>query len=124
MFVSPLLLIIGLVVMRTSHVERKNQSQSLAVTPSLYITPAGSQDYASRVFIQNSTKHGLEGILSMFDKYQVGYEKVHSITSVLDTSKHDLANLGFDIRDFPANMVIKIFNLCELNTNITEAVLE
>ena len=111
-FIPPVLLTVGMVLMLTGqNTSLENETKSMAVTPSLYITPASSETYATSAFIQNSTKHGLESILKQFENYQVGYKEARSIAGILNASKHDLVNLGFDIRCFPDNMVRKYENL-------------
>ena len=80
-------------------------TQSMALTPSLYITPASSENFATQALVQNSTKHTLENILKQFAAYKVGVKGVQSIDGFLNTSRHALVNLGFDVRQFPADMV-------------------
>ena len=105
--IPPVLLTIGMVIMRTGQKSESVETKPMAVTPSLYLKPASSENYATESLMQNSTMHGMENILKQFEEYHVGVKEVQSISGLLNNSQNKVVNLGFDIREFPVDMVRK-----------------
>ncbi|KAJ7372623.1 ATP-binding cassette sub- A member 5 [Desmophyllum pertusum] len=111
MIVPPILLIAGLSVLRGSKDDTKKAAsvpKPLHLNPDLYLKPASDEDYATYALLQNSTNRAIGYVMGYLTEYGVGTVLVSSISNVLSSSSHALYNLGFSIREFPAN-----FNLSQ-----------
>lgn len=109
--VPPILLIAGLSILRGTKDKEKSAvsgPQPLHLTPDLYLKPGSNEDYATNALLQNSTNRAISYVMAYLTEYSVGTTLVSSIKSVLSSSSHALYNLGFNIREFPAN-----FNLSQ-----------
>ena len=109
--VPPILLIAGLSILRANKDKEQSAAsgpQPLHLTPDLYLKPGSDADYATNALLQNSTNHVIGSVMAYLTQYSVGTTLVSSIKSVLSSSSHALYNLGFNIREFPAE-----FNLSQ-----------
>lgn len=115
MIVPPILLIAGLSILRGNKDKTSAASgpQPLHLTPDLYLKPGSDADYATNALLQNSTNHAMGYVLAYLTQYSVGATLVSSIKSVLSSSSHALYNLGFNIREFPAD-----FNLSQASVSV------
>ena len=115
MIVPPILLIAGLSILRGNKDKTSAASgpQPLHLTPDLYLKPGSDADYATNALLQNSTNHAMGYVLGYLTQYSVGTTLVSSIKSVLSSSSHALYNLGFNIREFPAD-----FNLSQPSVSV------
>ena len=104
--VPPILLIAGLAILRGNKDKQTSAAsgpQPLHLTPDLYLKPGSDADYATNALLQNSTNHAIGYVMAYLTQYSVGTALVSSIKSVLSSSSHALYNLGFNIREFPAD---------------------
>ena len=108
--VPPILLITGLAILHGAKDDKKKASgpQPLHLTPDLYLKPGSNEDYATNALLQNSTNRVMDYVMGYLTQYGVGTMLVSSINDVLSSSSRALYNLGFNIREFPAN-----FNLSQ-----------
>ena len=124
--VPPILLIAGLSILRGSKDKETSAAsgpQPLELTPDLYLKPGSNADYATNALLQNSTNHAMGYVMAYLAQYSVGTALVSSIKSVLSSSSHALYNLGFNIREFPAdsNLLqpsVSMFSLTKLTAVI------
>ena len=110
MIVPPILLIIGLSILRGAKSDDQSDAgpKPLQLTPEMYLKPGCKEDYASYALLQNSTKGVIDYVMSYLSDYGVGTMLVSSISAVLSSSSHTMYNLGFNIRKFPTD-----FNLAQ-----------
>lgn len=127
--VPPILLIAGLSILRGTKDKEKSAAsgpQPLHLTPDLYLKPGSNEDYATNALLQNSTNRAISYVMAYLTEYSVGTTLVSSIKNVLSSSSHALYNLGFNIREFPANFnlsqpSVSMFALTKLqNSNYLE----
>jgi hypothetical protein len=104
-FVPPILLIVGLVLIKVNSSNIADNLVRVHISPSLYITPSSAESYASPMLFQNSTGSTVDDVYGFLKDYGIDFDQVKSLDDYLSisTAVKPSRCLGLDGKKFPTN---------------------
>lgn len=103
--VPPILLVVGLVLIKVNSSDNGSHLQQVAISPSMYVTPSSTQSYATPVLFKNSTGSPLDDVYGFLKDYGIDIDQVKSLDDYLNITGTARPSrcLGLDAKTFPTN---------------------
>ncbi|XP_031568598.1 ATP-binding cassette sub-family A member 5-like [Actinia tenebrosa] len=103
--VPPILLVVGLVLIKVNSSDTGSSLRRVPISPTMYVTPASTQSYATPILFQNSTGSPLDDIYRFLKDYGIDFDQVNSLDDYLNISATEKPSrcFGLDANKFPTN---------------------